>query len=437
MIVDSYDAALSAGSVGGIQNAEAKISPVAEKAAAPEKVEEKRPRIFTVSEITEGIKDLVEGKYVDIWVTGEVTDMKNRATPHLYFSLKDEKKNTLRAIIFGGGSRKFGFDIADGLEVICHGRMSVYGPGSNYSIVVDFIEPKGIGALQLAFEQMKKKLEAEGLFRKERKRPIPFLPRKIGVVTSPTGAAVKDIIHVLTRRFPNIEILVCPVKVQGEGAAAEIAEGIAAMAKRDDLDVLIVGRGGGSMEDLWAFNEEVVARAIAASRLPVISAVGHEIDFTIADFVADVRAATPSAAAELAVPERDELVRSLEGLHRQLALALRQGLEKKRQELHKLQARMRDPSKRFPDIMRGIDSLRGRLVFAVGRAMEGRFALLSKFASNLDHLSPLSVLAKGYSVVEDKRGRVVKDAAAVSVGDELKLKFSKGGAGAVVTKLFK
>jgi len=429
MLVDAYDA----GRGKPIPEKEVEVTANAEETPPAAEVD-KGPHIYTVAEITERIKDILEGGYPDIWITGEVTDFKNKGGPHYYFGLKDDKKNKIKAIIFGASSRKIPFELKDGLEIICHGHLNVYGPSSGYSIVIDRMEPKGIGALQLAFEQLKKKLEAEGLFSAERKKPIPYLPRRIGIVTSPTGAAIRDIVHVLTRRFPNIEMLLHPARVQGEGAAPEIAAAIRALNERSDLDVLIVGRGGGSIEDLWPFNEEIVARAIADSRLPVISAVGHEIDFTISDFVADVRAPTPSAAAEIAVPVRADLLSSIEDRRRQLAYALKQGFERRWQELHKLAGRIRDPGRRFPDLLRSVDVLRQRLVFVVRAELEKRVQLIAKLASNMDHLSPLGVLAKGYSVAEDAKGRVVKSAKSLKIGDSLKLRFHEGVAQTRVTK---
>lgn len=427
MLVDSYDAAISMKPVAATVDADVAREPVAQP---------RKPHIFTVTELTERIKDVLEGGYPDVWISGEVTDFKGRSGPHYYFSLKDEKKNKIRIVIFGAGSKGLPFELKDGLEVILHGRLNVYGPSGYYSIVADHIEPKGIGALQLAFEQLKAKLEKEGLFRPERKRRIPYLPHRIGVVTSPTGAAIRDMIHVLTRRFPNIEILLYPVRVQGEGAAEDISRAIGFLNERSDLDVLIVGRGGGSIEDLWAFNEEPVARAIAASRIPVISAVGHEIDFTISDFVADLRAPTPSAAAEMAVPVKSELLSRIEERQRQLGFALRQGLDRRRQELHKLSARMKDPSRRFPDLLRGVDGFRQRLMFAMTAGIDRRAQMLSKFASNMEHLSPLGILAKGYAVVTDAKGHAVKSSKSLKIDDSLRVKFSRGSAQTKVVKTF-
>ncbi|MBT3181070.1 MAG: exodeoxyribonuclease VII large subunit [Deltaproteobacteria bacterium] len=411
------------------------VPPQPESQPKPESQPEvKTPHIFSVSEITGDLKTLIERNFKDVWICGEVTDFRNRTGRHYYFALKDEK-NKVRSVIFNAASRRIPFELKDGLEVVCHGSLDVYGPAGYYSIIIDHIEPKGIGALQLAFEQLKKKLQAEGLFSAERKQPIPYLPRKVGVITSPTGAAIRDIVHVMTRRFPNIEILLYPVRVQGNESAGEIADAIRAMNGIADLDVLIIGRGGGSIEDLWAFNEEVVARAIAASELPIISAVGHEIDFTISDFVADLRAPTPSAAAEMVVPVRSELLNTIADRKKQLVYALKQGLHRRFQELGKVAGRIRDPRRRFPDLMRSIDALSQRLAFVMKSTYETRVQHLAKLASNMDHLSPLGVLAKGYSVAEDSKGSVIKSSKPLKVGDALKLRFHKGSALAKVSKV--
>ncbi len=402
----------------------------------PEPQAETAPHILSVSELTARVKAYLEGGYPDLWVSGEVTDFRNRQGRHYYFALKDERSK-VRAIIFGAGSRRLGFDLEDGMELVCHGRLNVYEPQGSYSLIIDHCEPKGLGALQLAFEQLKKKLEGEGLFAAERKRPLPFLPRRIGLITSPTGAAVRDIIHVLTRRFSSIEIALFPVRVQGEGAAPEIAHAIERMNERDDLDLLIVGRGGGSIEDLWAFNEEIVARAIAASGLPVISAVGHEIDFTIADFVADVRAPTPSAAAEIAVPVRAELMRTLSDRRRQLAFALLKALEMRRSALVAFRARLGDPRRRLPDLLLRVDGLRQRLLYVMPTEFAARQRRLEHLHSNLEHLSPLHILAKGYAVVEGPHGGAVTRAAELSPDDELRLRFHEGAAAARVTTVEK
>lgn len=344
--------------------------------ARPE--EKTGPKIFTVSELTKSVRGLLEGHFSEVWVSGEISNFRSPGSGHYYFTLKDETAQ-LSCVMFRGLNAKLPFKLEDGLEVICRGRLTVYESRGQYQIVVDYCEPKGLGALQLAFEQLKKKLQAEGLFDPAHKKKLPFLPHKIGVVTSPTGAAIRDILNILGRRWPGVNILIVPVRVQGEGSAEEVAKAIGWLNVREDIDVMIVGRGGGSLEDLWAFNEEIVARAIFASRIPVISAVGHEIDFTIADFVADVRAPTPSAAAELAVPNRDDLLTSLMDIKRRL---------------------FRCPTRRFPDFLQRLDDLRARLLFGWKVGWERKDQQLKKLASNLDHLSPLHILAKGYSVVQ-------------------------------------
>jgi exodeoxyribonuclease VII large subunit len=405
------------------------------KAEAEVEVEEeaKEPHVYTVSEITYSVRELLEDSYPDVWLTGEVSNFRNPESRHYYFSLKDDACQ-LKAVVFGG-KQKLGFQLEDGLEVICHGKISVYSARGEYQIIIDHLEPKGKGALQIAFEQLKKKLEAQGLFAKERKRPLPFLPRKIGVVTSPTGAAIRDIIHVLQRRFPTIEVLLSPVKVQGDGAASEIAQAIEEMNRRDDIDVLIVGRGGGSLEDLWAFNEEVVARAIFASRIPVISAVGHEIDFTIADFVADVRAPTPSAAAEIAVPRKSDLEESIRDLKRQLILALKTDLQNRWSEIQKLKGMITDPSRRFPDLHQRLDGLHERLSLSVRQGLERKNQYLLKLQSNLVHLSPMHILEKGYSVVTRKgTPQPIKSAKSLEEGAALDIRFYEGSAETKVTK---
>ena len=262
-------------------------------------------RIFTVAELTSEVRELLETTYGGIWIDGELSNYRRWRTGHVYFTLKDAGAQ-LKGVMFRSAVRHLHFTPDDGMRVIVQGRLSVYEPKGEYQIVCEHMEPHGIGALQLAFEQLKRRLELEGLFDPSRKRPLPTLPRKIGIVTSIDGAALRDIIHILGRRYPNVHLVIRPVRVQGEGAGNDIAQALNQIAKLSGVDVIIVGRGGGSIEDLWAFNEEVVARAIVASTIPIISAIGHETDFTIADFVADLRAPTPSAAAEMVVTRKDE-----------------------------------------------------------------------------------------------------------------------------------
>ncbi|PIR25441.1 MAG: exodeoxyribonuclease VII large subunit [Deltaproteobacteria bacterium CG_4_10_14_0_2_um_filter_43_8] len=384
-----------------------------------------KPHILSVSEITEYIRESLEGQFLNIWISGEVTNFRSRTSNHWYFGLKDDKAQ-ISTVIFNGLSRRFPFELEDGLEVICHGKLSVYAPRGTYSLIVDHIEPKGKGALQLAFEQLKAKLEKEGLFRAEHKKALPFLPKKIAVITSPTGAAVRDIIHVLTRRFAGVDILVVPAKVQGEGAAEEVAKAIEDVNQLRDVDLLIVGRGGGSLEDLWAFNEESVARALFASRIPTISAVGHEIDFTIADFVADVRAPTPSAAAEIAVPVKQELMQQITDRFSRLKLSLKQTYITRMMQLEQLRERLADPTKRFPELLIQLDHIRERIVQSLERKIERETNLLSKYASNLEHLSPLHILAKGYAVLQNENGETIRSVKQVNIGEELSAKVHEG-----------
>lgn len=392
----------------------------------------KAPRIHTVSELTHSIRDMLEGKFCDVWVCGEVSNWRpNESSGHWYFSLKDSGSQ-LSAVMFRGANSAVKFKIEQGMELICHGRISVYPPRGNYQIIIDACEPKGVGALQLAFEQLKQKLAAEGLFDKAHKIPLPFLPRRVGVVTSPTGAAIRDICTVLRRRFPAIDIVLAPARVQGEGAAAEIARAIQFLDVRGDVDVMIVGRGGGSIEDLWAFNEEIVARAIFSAKTPLISAVGHEIDFTIADFVADVRAATPSAAAELAVPVLSDLKATVRDSRLRLAQGLKMGLGRARERLHHLGQRLRFPTSRITDGYQWIDNLRERLQTAMRHGIERRHQQVAHWASQLQHLSPLAVLAKGYAVVQ-KDGVAVRDAAVLHTNDIIDVRLAKGQVQAKVT----
>ena len=282
--------------------------------------------ILTVSEVNERIKIVLEDTFFDIWVEGEISNLRTPSSGHAYLTLKDEHSQ-IRAVLFKMQRRYLRFDPKDGMLVIARGRISLYEPRGEYQLVVDYMEPKGVGALQIAFEQLKVRLAQAGLFDASRKRPLPVLPRCLGIITSPTGAVIRDMLQILRRRFANLHICIYPVRVQGDGAAVEIAHGIEALNRYPGIDVIIVARGGGSLEDLWAFNEEAVAQAIYASTIPVISAVGHEIDYTIADFVADVRAPTPSAAAELVIRNKSELYAELQVVTQQLQHAIRHHLE--------------------------------------------------------------------------------------------------------------
>jgi exodeoxyribonuclease VII large subunit len=435
-------------------------------------------KVFTVSELTTRIRELLVGKFPDLWVEGEISNVREAQSGHLYFTLKDARAQ-IRCVCFRNEARLLKFRPEDGLHVTVRGALGVYEQRGEYQINVATIEPVGLGALQLAFEQLKARLDAEGLFDPARKKPLPLLPRRIGVVTSPAGAAVRDILRVLRRRFPNLRVLVYPVRVQGEGAAGEIVEAIRYFNRARAADALIVARGGGSLEDLWAFNEESVARAIAASQIPIIVGVGHETDFTIADFVADVRAPTPSAAAELVVRTRREFDRHLAELDRRMAQRMRYRLLECRHRLQQLRAhpgfrqledRLRQRRQRVDELtlelgnllgarlgqarercraiqarLAGIDlrariaMLRGRLeqrlpelAVRVERLLARRRRALETLVVKLDERSPLRVLDRGYAICYDAAGQVVRDAAAVAVNDPIAVRLARGRLEAIV-----
>jgi exodeoxyribonuclease VII large subunit len=346
--------------------------------------------VLTVSDVNERIKIVLEDTFFDIWVEGEISNLRTPSSGHTYLTLKDEHSQ-LRAVLFKMQRRYLRFDPKDGMLVTARGRISLYEPRGEYQLVIDYMEPKGVGALQLAFEQLKARLAEAGLFDLARKRPLPMLPRAIGVVTSPTGAVLRDMLQILRRRFANLPVCLYPVRVQGDGAAEEIAQGIAALNQHPGVDVIIVARGGGSLEDLWAFNEETVARAIHASEIPVISAIGHEIDYTIADFVADVRAPTPSAAAELVVRQKAELYAELQVAVQRLERTMHHRLAVLRGRLDASQQRrvLKDPWAPMRTLEQRLDELGARFV----RALRARVRLsqegLERCEAAITHLSPL------------------------------------------------
>lgn len=392
-------------------------------------MELRTPRIYSVSELTAELKALLENTFTGVWVEGEISNFKHHTSGHMYFTLKDDR-GQLRGVMFRGSNRGLQFRPEDGLAVIVFGNVTIYEPRGEYQVYVEYMEPKGLGALQLAFEQLKTRLEAEGLFDPARKRPIPLLPKKIGLVTSPSGAAIRDILQIIHRRFANVQVLIFPVRVQGEGAAAEIVEGVECLNKRGDLDVLIVARGGGSIEDLWAFNEEVVARAIYVSQTPVISAVGHETDFTIADFVADVRAPTPSAAAELVISRKAELSQRVDDLFSRLVSHMRYRAERSGERLRSLERHLRllSPLER---VKRQRERLRDGAL-ALQSSMSHRLALwrgdLRTAAARLDSLSPLAILARGYSVCRRLPDlSILTRAASVAEGERVEVLLHQGG----------
>ena len=343
--------------------------------------------IYTVSQLTAEIKTILERNFEHLWVEGEISNLRLPGSGHLYFTLKDESAQ-LRAVMFRLQRRLLKFEPEDGLQVICYGRLTVYELRGEYQIVLDHMEPKGLGALQLAFEQMKERLAKEGLFDPAHKKPLPHLPQRIGIVTSPTGAAIRDILQIIDRRFANVHIILYPARVQGAGAGQEIAQAIDELNRWPGMDVIIVGRGWGSLEDLWAFNEEAVALAIFRSQIPIISAVGHEVDFTIADFVADLRAPTPSAAAELVVRNKVELIQSLESLGRRLHNAGRTTLENRRERLFSLIPRLADPRRRFSDFRFRLDDLSVRLANSTRQSLSRKQEQLKSKGDGLLHLYP-------------------------------------------------
>ena len=434
---------------------------------------ERQRTVLTVSDLTANIRDILENAYSEVWIEAEISNCRLWNTGHLYFTLKDPGAQ-IKAVMFKSDVRSLKFRPEDGLHVIVRGRISVYEPKGEYQIVCERMEPHGLGALQLAFDQLKRRLQAEGLFDAARKRALPSLPRKIGIVTSLDGAAIRDIIKVLGRRYPNAHLVIRPARVQGDGAAAEVARAIRDIVKVTGIDVVIVGRGGGSIEDLWAFNEEGVARAIAASPVPIISAVGHEVDFTIADFAADVRAPTPSAAAEIVVARKEDFCNHIERLSHRLTGAVRGSVARLESRVHLLNRRpgfagwsarlamrgrhcaetthalrhaarasvhrrlrafqaLRLQLEQY-DLRRRLGGVRVRLVGVDGKIRAAAVlrhhaaeARLQNCAARLDSLSPLAVLGRGYAVVWDEsRTRVIRRSSEVKTGDGVRVTLSEG-----------
>ena len=383
----------------------------------------------TVSQLNTYIRSRMEEDPAlqSLFVVGEISNFTDHyRSGHLYLSLKDEK-SVIRAVMFAQYARRLRFRPEDGMKVIARGRVGVYEANGQYQLYIEDMQPDGLGALNLAFEQLKQKLEKEGLFAQERKKPLPKYPERIGVITSPTGAAVQDITTILARRFPLAEIVFCPVLVQGEGAAPQIVKALEEMNRRQAADVIILGRGGGSLEDLWAFNEESVARAVAASQIPVISAVGHETDFTICDFAADCRAATPSAAAELAVPDQLALKAFLLSVEGSLVRQVLGILERSRQRLDELVGRspLMQPQKLFGEPTNRLQQLQEALERAARGAVSEKRHAFSLQAEKLQALSPLAVLGRGYSIAE-KEGALLKSVKEVLPGDTIRAHLRDG-----------
>jgi exodeoxyribonuclease VII large subunit len=398
------------------------------------------------------VRALLENQFEALWVSGELSNVKRAASGHWYFCLKDPNAQ-IECAMFRTRAQFLDFRPEDGVRVEVRARVTLYEPRGNYQLVVEEIRKAGLGALYEAFEKRKAKLEAEGLFESARKRPLPAFPRAIGIVTSPAAAALRDVLATLARRAPMLPVVLYPAQVQGEGAAAQVARAIALANARAECDVLIVCRGGGSLEDLWAFNEEAVARAIFASRLPVVSGVGHETDFSIADFVADLRAATPTAAAAAASPDRAALVEQLAGVRRRLARDLRRKLENAGQRLDVAARRLLTPAQRvehdrerlaqyarrlrraMPDAAAGrreVERAARRLAGAATRAAVEGARRITSLRASLAHLDPTRVLGRGYSIVRGPDGHVVRSGAALARGDAIEVRFGEGGAKATV-----
>ena len=438
-------------------------------------------QVLTVSQLTRNVKSLIETGIGRVWVSGEISNWRVSPAGHAYFTLKDDKSQ-LAAVIFRGKLSRVKFEPESGLEVLVNGLVSVYEQRGSYQIVCDDMQPKGVGALQLAFEKLKAKLDEEGLFDEDHKKPLPLLPKKIGIVTSPTGAAIRDMLNVLDRRFADVHVLLYPARVQGDEAAAEIVAGIEALEEYG-VDVIVIGRGGGSLEDLWPFNEEAVVRAVYACNTPIVSAVGHEIDFALTDFAADLRAPTPSAAAELIVQERAALVESVSQLGERLRRALESTVENLRNRIERAQSSFvfkrpdelfRQQRQRLDDAAMALErevedavygyrvrldsatrelallapdvqvqraqdrfaSLDARLGAAMKRVVTEKRSSFRTAAAQLDALSPLAILGRGYSVVRDpKSGDVIKSAGVLKKGDAIHVTFGEGNVVAVVDKV--
>lgn len=397
-------------------------------------------RIFSVGELTEYLKALLDSdrNLRSIWVRGEISNYKHHSSGHIYFTLKDET-STIKAVMFRSKASQLAFRPEHGMRVVARGYVTIFPRDGQYQLYVEELEPDGLGSLHLAFEQLKKRLEAEGLFDVNLKKSLPPFPRRLGIVTSPTGAAVQDMLNIIRRRYPKVHIILVPVAVQGEEAPGQIAQAVRMLnVPSMAVDVIIVGRGGGSLEELWAFNTEAVARAIFASHIPVVSAVGHETDFTIADFVADLRAPTPSAAAELVVPDEKELSRHLDSLGQRLLQGLKHQLhvKQKRLELCLQRGVLTRPKDRLFQLSQHVDSLERELTMRAEKALQGKQGLLAALAGQLQALSPLATLSRGYTLTlySDDRRRVT-GVEEVRVGQGLTTLLADGEVDCTVTEV--
>ena len=390
--------------------------------------ETKEKHIYTVGELTKYIRVILEDSFPNIWVEGEISNFILHSSGHMYFDIKDAQA-VLKCAMFKRANEKLKFKLANGTKVICFGSVSVYEARGNYQLIVEDIEPKGVGALQLQFQQLKEKLFKEGLFDERHKTAIPHLPTRVGIVTSPTGAAIRDILNIARRRFANVEIIINPVRVQGDGAKDEIANAIREFNRLNNIDVMIVTRGGGSLEDLWAFNEEVVARAIYDSAIPVISAVGHEIDYTISDFVADLRAPTPSAAAELVIPRKEDLINAISSLEARLKNAVTGKLDILKERLGTLKDSyiLKQPLNIITQYQQEIDDLLKDMRIRIDHLVKMRGENFNLLISKLEALSPLAILARGYSITTSvPDGVIIKDTKALKIGDSIETKLGSG-----------
>lgn len=388
------------------------------------------PKIWTVAELNTEISRTLSDNtdLVSCWVSGELSNYKNhRPSGHWYFTLKDQS-SSIKAVMFRSRAERVGFIPQDGMKVLLRGSVKVYERDGNVQLYVDEMQPSGLGALYLAFEQLKQRLSAEGLFDPERKKPIPRIPRRVGIVTSPTGAAIRDILKVMGRRHPHLSWILAPAAVQGEQAPREVAQAIERLNRYGQIDVLIVGRGGGSIEELWAFNTEEVARAIANSAIPVISAVGHETDLTIADMVADLRAPTPSAAAELAVPIFQELRHDVEELQARLRVGIKAQMERKREKINRLASSgpLLNPLWRIEQNRQRLDNVSTALQQEMTRFVSDKNGILKLLATKLDLLSPLAILGRGYALTYSSEGKLLRSSTEANAGDHIKVRLNEG-----------
>lgn len=395
--------------------------------------------VLSVSQLNRYIKMNFDAdeNLANIFISGEISNFTNHyRTGHLYFTLKDDSA-AVRAVMFNSSAKRLKFMPEDGMKVIARGRVSVYEASGQYQLYVDDMQPDGVGALNLAYEQLKEKLQKEGLFSEHHKKPLPPYPEKVGVITSPTGAAVRDIINVLGRRFPYAEIVFCPVLVQGEGAHLQLTDAVNLFNSERAADVIIIGRGGGSIEDLWEFNDEGLARAVYNSDIPVISAVGHETDFTICDFVADMRAPTPSAAAELAVPDANELQYALSALKNRMFLNVSSGIADRRSRLEYLTSKgaLKSPDEMLSNRSQRLDTAFSKMLSSYENRIGGKKVEFISAATALSKLDPMSVLMRGFAFVSDKSGKNVYSSQALAKGDKINVRFHDGSAACEVKEI--